>query len=133
MFSLTINDADFLNSLDVGGMEADIFNDARSLAGPTGQGGGYPYHRPVNLGRGPVHPIHAKALRIVLPDGTVIFRKSAGPAAARDILGKSVAQLDSSAINAVAPRAGLVTEPQASRSVQPHTGVAPSAPNKTFP
>ena len=107
MFSLTINDADFLNSLDVGGMEADIFNDARSLAGPTGQGGGYPYYWPVNLGRGPVHPIHAKALRIVLPDGTVIFRKSAGPAAARDILGKSVAQLDSSAINAVATSGGI--------------------------
>jgi hypothetical protein len=107
MFSLTINDADFLNSLDVGGMEADIFNDARSQPSPSGRWGGYAYYWPVNLGRGPVNPIYAKALRIVLPDGTVIFRKHAGPSAARDILGKSAAQLESSAINAVATSGGV--------------------------
>jgi hypothetical protein len=64
--------------------------------------GGFPYYWAVNYGRVGFTVKNAKALRFVLPNGQVIFRHSVGPAAARDILGKSVTQLDSSAINAVA-------------------------------
>lgn len=100
MLEIIIDDKDFLASCQIGRMETDIFSDARSEPSPSGRWGGYPYFWPVDLGRGPVKPIYAKALRITLPDGRVIFRKSVGPAAPRNIRKNSLAQLESSGVNA---------------------------------
>lgn len=96
MIEIVIKDEEFLASIDgVESLETSIFNDARSATG-------YPYFYPVDLGRGPVKPIHAKALRIPIMggDGGYIFRRSAGPAAPRNIRQKALVQLEGSAINA---------------------------------
>lgn len=100
MLEIIIDDREFLASCEIGTLETDVFNDARSLPSPSGRWGGYPYFWPVDLGRGPVKPIFAKALRIDLGNGNVIFRKSAGPAAPRDIRKMAMNQLESSAVNA---------------------------------
>lgn len=94
MIEIIIKDDEFLASLDgVESLETSIFNDARSATG-------YPYFYPVDLGRGPVKPINAKALRIPIGGGQFIFRRSAGPAAPRNIRQQALVQLEGSAINA---------------------------------
>ena len=95
MLEIIIHDSEFLASLNVEGLETAIFNDARS---PTG----FPYFYPVDLGRGPVRPINAKALKIPMAGapGGLIFRKYAGPAAPRNIRQQALGQLEGSAINA---------------------------------
>lgn len=94
MLEITVDTREFEASLaQIAELQTDIFADARSATG-------YPYFYPVDLGRGPVRPVNAKALKITLPNGQVIFRKSAGPAAPRNIRLESFAQVDGSAINA---------------------------------
>jgi len=100
MLTIEIDDAAFLASAEIGVLETSIFSDARSQPSPSGRWGDYPYFWPVDLGRGPVTAKFAKALRIPLPDGTVIYRKSVGPAAPRNIRKNAFVQLDSAAINA---------------------------------
>jgi hypothetical protein len=100
MLEIIIDDDAFLASADIGIMETDVFNDARSEPSPSGRWGGFAYFNAVDQGRGPVKPIYAKALRIVLPNGDVIFRKSVGPSAPRNIRVNSLVQLESSAVNA---------------------------------
>lgn len=93
MLEIIIDDRQFLAGCQIGRLETDIFNDARSS-------NGYPYFWPVDLGRGPVVAKNAKALRFVTPGGQVLFRKSVGPAAPRDIRKTAISQMESSAINA---------------------------------
>ncbi len=94
MIEIIVDTSEFEASLDqIGELETSIFQDARSPSG-------FPYFYPVDLGRGPVVAKNAKALKITLPDGSVIFRKSAGPSAPRNIRLESFAQFDGAAINA---------------------------------
>jgi len=95
MLEIIIHDSEFLASLNVAGLETAIFNDARSPIG-------FPYFYPVDLGRGPVFPKNAKALKIPIAGapGGFIFRRSAGPAAPRNIRNQALAQLEGSAVNA---------------------------------
>ena len=95
MLEIIIHDSEFLESVNVEGLQTAIFNDARSPAG-------FPYFYPVDLGRGPVKPINAKALKIPMAGapGGFIFRRSAGPAAPRNIRNQALAQLEGSAVNA---------------------------------
>jgi hypothetical protein len=51
-----------------------------------------PYNKYVLNGRGPVVAGPGKMLRLVLCDGTVLFRKRVGPAKANDFLGKGFAK-----------------------------------------
>ena len=106
MLEIIIDDKDFLAGAEIGLLETDIYNDARSNPSPSGRWGGYPYFWAVDQGRGPVRPIYAKALRIPLADGTAIFRKSAGPSTPRNIVSQSLAQLEGSAINAALSASG---------------------------
>ena len=95
MLEIIVNDEEFLESLNVEGLNTAIFNDARSVTG-------YPYFWPVDLGRGPIRPINAKALKIPVQGapGGFIFRKWAGPAAPRNIRQQALGQLEGSAVNA---------------------------------
>jgi len=106
MLEITLDSSQFEAGLDIGVLETAIFNDARSLPSPSGRWGGYAYFWPVDRGRGPVRPIFAKALRIPVGDGKFIFRKSAGPAAPREITKNSMSQLEGSAINAAIMSSG---------------------------
>jgi hypothetical protein len=101
MLEITIDDSEFMEQVEsLGGMETDIFNDARSAPNPvSGRGGGYPYFYPVDLGRGPVVARNARALAIPTASG-VIFRKRVGPAAARNIRPNALTQLEGAALNA---------------------------------
>src|SRR5579871_1549621 len=99
MVTIEIDDEQFIATADLSGLESSIFNDAKSLPSPSGRWGGYPYFWPVDLGRGPVNPVYAKALRIPIGNGQFIFRKSAGPSAPRNIRKIAAIQIDSAAIN----------------------------------
>jgi len=102
MLEIIIKDEEFLASLELESLETSIFNDARSTTG-------FPYFYPVDLGRGPVRPINAKALKIPMAGvpGGFIFRRSAGPAAPRNIRQQALGQLEGSAINAAITAGGL--------------------------
>ena len=76
-------------ALGFGSITSAIHSAAKSPAG-------FPYFWPVDLGRREVRPIRAKALRITLPGGQVIFRKYAGPAAPRFITRQALTSLGSS-------------------------------------
>jgi hypothetical protein len=94
MLEITVDTSAFENEISkIGNMHADIVQDATSDRG-------FRYFYPVDLGRGPVVAKNAKALRITLPDGRVIFRKSVGPAAPRNIRLNSLPEVMGSAINA---------------------------------
>jgi hypothetical protein len=101
MLEIIIKDEEFLASLEVESLETSIFNDARSATG-------FPYFYPVDLGRGPVFPKNAKALKIPMAGapGGFIFRRSAGPAAPRNIRQQALGQLEGSAINAAITAGG---------------------------
>lgn len=58
---------------------------------------GFRYFWAVDRGRGPVRPIHAKALRIMTKEGP-IFRRYAGPAPAQHLTEKSLGELMPSSI-----------------------------------
>lgn len=100
MLEIIFDDRAFLAGCEIGTLETDVFSDARSDPSPSGRWGDYPYFWPVDQGRGPVKPIYAKALRIVLDNGQVIYRKSVGPAAPRNIRALAMNQLEASALNA---------------------------------
>lgn len=77
-----IDDSEFLANLTAPLM-SEVHNRAQSETG-------FYYWPAVNFGRGPVFPKRAKALKIPIGGGRFIFRKSAGPAAPRYILVKTL-------------------------------------------
>lgn len=81
-----------LQQMDLSTLKTEIYNDARSLKG-------FPYFYAVDLGRGPIRPINAKALRIPVGGG-FIFRKSAGPSAPRNIRNLASNLLNETAMSA---------------------------------
>lgn len=102
MLEITMDASRMLNDLEgLSTMQSEIYSDARSLPNPvSGRGGGFPYFNAVDLGRrGFAVKPPARAIPIQT-EGGLIFRKSVGPAAPRNIRQRSIAQIDGSAINA---------------------------------
>ncbi len=83
MFSIELK-PNFIERAKVGALESAVFSGARSPAG-------FDYFWAVDRGRREVRPINARALRIVLPGGQVIFRKFARPSRPRFVTQRALA------------------------------------------
>jgi hypothetical protein len=91
---------DALEALSSTDVIAVIYSDARSPEGKY-------YFNWVNDGRGPVHPIHAKALHWIDPKtGKDVFAAYAGPSAPRHIREKALPIIRQIAISAVVKKSG---------------------------
>jgi hypothetical protein len=93
-FTIDFDARDLERNLPRGTPQASVFNDKRTRSGRS-------IFKIIDKGRGPVRAIRARALRIPLRSGRVIFRKSAGPAPAQDLTERAVADMNNAGATAV--------------------------------
>lgn len=93
-FRIEFDDKELLRNLPRGAPEAIVFNDKRTRSGLS-------LFRIIDRGRGPVRPVRAKALRIPLRGGQVIFRKFARATRPQFLREKAVAAMQQAGVLAV--------------------------------
>ncbi len=93
-FKIDFDDRELRRNLPRGTPEAVVFNDKRTKTGLS-------VFRLVDRGRGPVRPVRAKALRIPLRGGRVIFRNFARAARPQFLREKAISAMQRAGVLAV--------------------------------